>query len=296
MRTTFLRALFTLFIGGDLLAAEQQFLPENTLFLEDNKDKVGLEIEEATFNKIIDTVTAPFEGLASSHGAQLVVEKLWDDPTVNAQATQDESIWTVRFFGGLARRPEITKDGFALIVCHELGHHFGGYPFIFEWGPWPLSVEGNADYYATHYCLRSLWEGQDNSEYGNTVPKPLKTKCDQTWNDKATRDLCYRISLAGFSAADLSSKLNDEPLSIDATDPEEASGTLNWHPVAQCRFDTYVAGALCKVPFNPQIIPGKDHPSGQRSADAMNEAMRVSCPDSTVGSRPKCWFDPNDVW
>ena len=28
--------------------------------------------------------------------------------------------------GGLARRPEVSSDGFTMVICHELGHFLAG--------------------------------------------------------------------------------------------------------------------------------------------------------------------------
>ena len=41
--------------------------------------------------------------------------------------------WVVAMFGGLARRPEVTKDAFQFVVCHEVGHHLAGWPFAYDW-------------------------------------------------------------------------------------------------------------------------------------------------------------------
>jgi Zn-dependent protease with chaperone function len=53
-------------------------------------------------------------------------------------------------FGGLARDPLVTKDGFSAVICHEIGHHIAGAPRKgFSWA----SNEGQADYFATTKCL-----------------------------------------------------------------------------------------------------------------------------------------------
>jgi len=94
---------------------------------------VGLKalsgISEAQFNKVIDRVDSLFKSKIQSLGAQLVFNRNWNDGTVNAYAQRDQSnpnVWNVAMFGGLARHPQMTEDGFAVVVCHELGHHLGG--------------------------------------------------------------------------------------------------------------------------------------------------------------------------
>jgi len=66
-------------------------------------------------------------------------------------------------FGGLARHETMTPDGFATVVCHELGHHLGGVPKKFSWfgNSW-ASNEGQADYFGIMKCLRKMFEHEDN--------------------------------------------------------------------------------------------------------------------------------------
>src|SRR5476649_338081 len=107
--------------------ASAMILPPNHL---DRFDRIGIaaNITQQQFNDICDSIIAIYQPMAKIHGAVLSVNKDWTDSTVNAYAHQDTSTdWQVDMFGGLARREEITLDGFALVVCHELGHHFGGY-------------------------------------------------------------------------------------------------------------------------------------------------------------------------
>src|SRR6478609_9034269 len=66
--------------------------------------------------------------------------------------------YRVHMYGGLARRPEVTPDGFTLVVCHEVGHHFGGYPFVRD-AYWAAN-DGQADYFSTLACARRLWQNQ----------------------------------------------------------------------------------------------------------------------------------------
>ena len=47
----------------------------------------------------------------------------WKNDTVNANAQQRGRNWIVNMYGGLARRPEIFFRRFAMVLCHELGHH-----------------------------------------------------------------------------------------------------------------------------------------------------------------------------
>ena len=133
------------------IKASATILPPNNLHIYDNVNKIA-NIDEKLFNQIIDAIVDQWKPLAALHGATLTVDKKWNDGTVNAYAQQNGNVWNVAMFGGLARRPEVTPDGFALVVCHELGHHFGGY-FFYGATHW-ASAEGEADYFAHKLALK----------------------------------------------------------------------------------------------------------------------------------------------
>jgi len=253
-------------------------------------------INEATFNSIADSVVNQFRPYADLHHANLTVEKLWTDPTVNAYADQDSSgnTWTVHMFGGLARRSEITPDGFALVVCHELGHHFGGFAYYSD-TDWAAS-EGQADYFATEACARLIWgdSASENAKHRNTVPKVAKTRCDQVWNSQSDRDLCYRVADAGASLAKLLAVPDGNSVpKFDTPDSHVVKETYVDHPEAQCRLDTYLSGGLCKAQFDLRIIPGRSNVEGETSLSAEKESALYSCTTSggyTEGLRPACWY------
>ncbi len=271
--------------------ARGTILPPNDLYLQDDINRRDANITEKQFNEIIDNVISKFEPIVAKHGATLVAEKKWKDTTVNAYAQQTGNTWMVSMFGGLARRPEITPDGFALVVCHELGHHLGG--FAFKGTRW-AATEGQADYFATQACARVLWENETatNQTAGETVDAVAQNQCNKVWKNVADQNLCYRVSMASQSLATLLAFGGTLP-KFDKPDPKVVSVTYTEHPQAQCRLDTYFSGALCHVQFDLSVIPGKDHPEGQTSVAAEKVANQYSCnraSGSVVGNRPNCWF------
>ena len=96
-------------------SAEATFLPLNNLDREDSPSAPA-NIDEATFFSVIDRARIFYEPIVREHGGTLNVEARWDDPMVNAHASRTGSDWNVTMYGGLARRPEVTPDGFALVV------------------------------------------------------------------------------------------------------------------------------------------------------------------------------------
>ena len=85
-------------------------------------------------------------------------------------------------FGGLARHKLVTPDGFALVACHEMGHHLGGAPRRGGWA----SNEGQSDYYATTKCARRIWAEdnnaaimQDRISKGLEISEKAQQECDR---------------------------------------------------------------------------------------------------------------------
>jgi hypothetical protein len=239
----------------------------------------------------------------------------WNDATVNASASRQGNRWLLNFFGGMARRPELSPDAFSLVVCHEVGHHFSGFPFkkglqSTLTGSW-ASTEGQADYFATQACAKRLWRDQ-NKDIQN-VPTQITEQCTLAHLETRERNLCQRIGVASVSVSSLVAALKSQPVP-DLTTPsrDKVSSTLNNHSSAQCRLDTFMAGALCPVLFTQNgAIPGKRFLGlGQNSAQAEAEANKVSCvtlkkeknsmsleeetaePEPLKTGRPRCWFSP----
>lgn len=269
--------------------------PTNKLYLEDDLDAES-NVSEEQFNTIIDNIIKHYKPIVKAHGYDLVAEKNWDDGTVNAYASQEGNVWKVAMFGGLARRPEVTPDGFALVVCHELGHHLAGYPFYGD-NDW-ASSEGQSDYFATQACAKIGW-GQNfkkNIKFKQDVDSVAQEECDATFKKPEARALCYREAMAGQSLATLLAKLGgDTDPEFDTPDTSKVDQTSPYHPAAQCRLDTYFAGALCTKSFDSKIIPARNKKGGQDSVTAEKEAAKYSCMANQgfeVGFRPRCWFKP----
>lgn len=276
--------------------AHASILPPNNLHLQDNPT-IMANITEEEFNGIVNRIIGLYKPLAVQQGATLKSNNLWSDTTVNASASQTGTSWIINMYGGLARRPEVTPDGFALVVCHELGHHFGGFAFYGD-QDWAAS-EGQSDYFATQACARKIWSADkvENAKFRTTVGDFEKSKCDATWRSEDEQNLCYRSAAAGYSLASLLSALGrGSAPRFDTPDPKQVPSTFVNHPQGQCRLDTYFTGALCTSNFKETLIPGRRHASGQRSVEAETIASETSCMTSagfTEGVRPRCWFKPN---
>lgn len=278
---------------------KRTFMPVNDL---GDQDRIGAfegDIDEEKFNLLIDIVVEEYTPIINYFGGRFFVNRLWQDPTVNASATQtDTNDWIVNMFGGLARREEITADGFTLVICHEIGHHLGGYPFVIDWA----ANEGSSDYYAILGCARHLWRDQPETLNfdPNNIPELPRKLCDEAWYSNADRKLCYRSMAAGKSTADLLGALVRTEVLFEVRDETVVDETSDSHPNAQCRLDTYMAAAICPVVWDDTLIPGKRF-ADRNSIEAEEESVNVSCSramqaglnsldDIRLGLRPTCWF------
>lgn len=284
--STFVSSL--LFVSSAAFAAESRlsFMPPNDLDKEDSFTAGGLTEEQ--FNSVIDKAEKVYGPVFAQFGATLTIERLWSDATVNAYADQSSATaWNVHMYGGLARRAEVTEDGFAMVICHELGHHLGGYPFVEDWA----ANEGQADMHATGVCATKLFGAnmELSARAEIEVPADMKAKCDAD-RPEGERDVCYRALAAGKSLADLLAALgSDGAVNFNTPDTSVVTKTNDQHPAAQCRLDTYVAGALCGVnKWDYALIPGKNS-AQHNSLEAQAEAFSHSC-EAGDGKRPSCWF------
>lgn len=265
--------------------------PENNLKISVNSFLASEDMTEEKFNEVIDSVEKVYAPIISSLGASLNIERGWTDGTVNAYARRDTDsegnpVYTVKMFGGLARHKETTADGFALVVCHEIGHHIGGAPRKTDWNGnlrW-ASNEGQSDYWGTLKCLRRTWIGDNNQEIVKSLNVPVKVaeKCEKNFSSADDQAICKRSAMAGLSLARLLGDLRgNSDVDFDTPDTSVVTRTNHNHPAAQCRLDTYYNGSLCGIDFATDV-DGTDANIG-----TCNRAAEMQ-----EGVRPLCWFKP----
>lgn len=261
-------------------------LPENDLWISADT-KAANNMTKERFNAVIDKVEKIYEPIIAGMNGKLSIARNWDDGTVNAYAQRSGRTYKVSMFGGLARHEAITEDGFALVVCHEIGHHIGGAPKKGGWfGGW-ASNEGQSDYWATAKCLRKVFRAEpevtENTVNSMDVPDIVVKKCAEIFSDKLDQLICQRGSMAGMSTAKLFQALRNSDVEPDFAkpDPAVATRTDHSHPATQCRLDTYYQGALCSL---DEMI---DTDQGDESVGVCYRKA-----GDTDGIRPLCWFKP----
>ncbi|MDH4466672.1 MAG: hypothetical protein QE271_01330 [Bacteriovoracaceae bacterium] len=254
-------------------------VPKNNLKIYANQ-KSSNGLTEQIFNKIIDDLSAIYAPVIAERGGKLKVMRKWTDPTVNASAIQKGGNWVVNMYGGLARHDAVTPDAFALVMCHELGHHLGGLPKVksFFGSRW-ASNEGQSDYFASSKCIRKYFDAHP-VEVTATVPAKVLDKCASVWGQSDDYKICVRGAMAGSSLANLLAILGSKPLpKFDTPDISVVTATNDAHPAAQCRLDTYFQGSLCSV------LDTVDFNNKEEKTGSCYVATGVS-----LGSRPLCWY------
>lgn len=259
------------------------FAPENNRKIEVG-DKASNNMTKEMFLDAVLRVSSVYEPIVKEKGGNLIMNNRWDDATVNASAQQSGKNWQVNMYGGLARHPLVTVDGFMMVVCHELGHHIGGAPKKGGWGSAWASNEGQSDYFAGLKCMRRVLEKEDNIAIVSKmeIDAEATAKCESIYKSASEVALCQRIAMAGKSLAMLLGDLGgNSNVKFTTPDTSKVARTNDNHPQAQCRLDTYFQGSLCDKAISDDV-DGKDALKG----------VCLKKDGYELGMRPLCWYKP----
>jgi hypothetical protein len=258
-----------------------QFMPKNDMRIPVGAEFANSAMTEQTFNKILNRVEATYQNIVTKNGGQLAIQRLWSEEEVNAYADREGSVWKIYMFGGMARHPQITEDGFSLIACHELGHHLGGTPHYD--GVWATN-EGQSDYWATLKCARRIWAEDNNGSIMSriNVPTSVKRNCTTNHVNSEAAAICMRSAMAGYALGKVLASMGMTDPNFETPDQNKVPSTEHGHPEAQCRLDTYYAGAVCKANLNQDVN------SSNPEVGTCNESQGF-----TIGTRPRCWYNPD---
>ena len=174
-------------------------------------------INKSKFKAIVSKMGIEFSFLADQFDEKLLVYAGWNDSTFDQAMARRWDNAQVLVYRGLAHRKEIKQDALALIICHELGHLYGGKPL--KKGRNHISVEGQADYFATNVCLKKALEIFDKQNIESRSLRAIK-----------------------YVGMFLANNWGHAFPSVSTPDENEVNTTISDHPSPQCRFDTYMAG------------------------------------------------------
>lgn len=235
-------------------------------------------LSEGEFSEVTDRFQQFWNPiLKEKYQKSMAINSFWNESRIDASATRDnQNNLIINVFGGLARHPEITKNGLLIILCHELGHYLGGAPKSFrgksEKRSWS-SAEGQADYFATAKCIPKM------IAHNEFYPEKPFTGDDNL----CANNLCKKILSPAISVGNLFASLKSDWKRPSPTikSNQKVKTTIYQHPNPQCRLDTFIAGSLC---------------TQELDTDFDNLDPKIgSCFDDfgPEGSRPQCWFSPD---
>lgn len=239
---------------------------------------------EQDFFNMLQLVENTYRPLFKKRKIDFYLVKDWKAKYVTTTAFYQNSTFVVSIPGEFARQEGMTVDSVALAACHEIGHFLGGSPrktssHETSW----MAVEGQADYFATSKCLRRLFNNRPENraaylKLSPVVREEVKKKC-QSYQ-------CARILAASLNLIKATQKLEKDQsiLGLQLQDSSKVSETLEKHPSLQCRLDTLVAGAKCKVSLYEDFDP-YDQAAGACAHDALDV-------EEAKAARPLCWFAP----
>jgi len=231
-------AVFAFACGGEANAQQkQQFMPDNDLYKEDTQFYALNGMTEQLFTHIIQLGGDLYAPIAQQWGENLYINEMYNDSTVNASAWRDGRGNTeIRMYGGMARRQEVLPLSFALVLCHELSHLYGGSPYIEP--RLYVSAEGQSDYMGAGWCLRNIAEKlMDSTAF--PVTAYMKQLCG---SDR----ICLQRLGAANGLGTLLARLSNSPVPrYETPDQTVVSRTeVSYPKTTQCRLDTYRAGTL----------------------------------------------------
>jgi hypothetical protein len=242
------------------------------------------DISKGDFKRLIDSVKRVYIPIFKKKKMNLKIEAFWEDKQTNAYAGLRGTDRYVLIYGGYARHRFMTKDAFLSVVCHEIGHHLGGFPKKAH-GSWSSS-EGQADYFSTLKCMKEVLRSYQNNEVtalSLNLPEMVKKECRYQFPVDNDYFICLRSAKAAEDHGRVISDLTglEESLEVSLITPSEEKkfSTSLQHPSPQCRVDTKYQGALCNVPTS---IPLDDEDEKKGACHLNNFNI--------LGVRPSCWF------
>lgn len=235
------------------------------------EEDYGSLVTEQSFYTVASRVYSLYASEAQKFNRKLIIKTLdWKTPYFSAWAAKEsegDEVYSINFWGGLARLPHMTDAAFALTACHEVGHILGGKPYINISSLAHMTSEGQSDFFASALCLKK-YDQIFKLPIETEVDPYLTSRCYEKFNESAELETCLKVGVAGISLARALAFLsNYSELDVAAPSKEEVSETLfNSYPSVQCRLDTFISGALSRF----------------------DESNPLESPDAHL--RPKCWF------
>lgn len=247
-----------------------------TLFLGPLSVKAAVEIKTAKI--LLEEILLELNPAIQEQGLQ--IELNYDSkakiPSAFAKWISPKKIGQITFNESFFALNSLSQASLGLILCHEVGHFLGGRPFvtapkpqgIFNFGnKFPnMSAEGQADFFATAYCLPRI---KKLLKLEHNTPSLLEIQ-----NCEGSLECQEDLNIIGQTVstyAEIMAFLNIVTVPTESTDyshdrPDETIKNPGAYPSLSCRAETLRSGLSCQ--------------------DFEEEG---NC-SNLLELRPKCWF------
>ena len=211
-------------------------------------------VPKQRFDLVLQRLEEMFSPLFQERKRKLVFIAHWDIDVVNAYATQVEDSDVILILGGLAQHPLASEGSLILALCHELGHFLGGPPYHSDPDLSSLSVEGQADYFASAFCMKAYYHHYPppeqvlfpSSREAKELCRQKLPSPDNADDQKKEEQICLHTLQAALSGLQSLYPPNGAQYALSTPFQHQGSEiTKEGYTSPQCRLDTFVAGALC---------------------------------------------------
>lgn len=218
-------------------------------------------VSDAQVQQTISIIKSLYDPVAARLNRRYNITYRQSAPGASAGTFWDPrtKIAEISISGALARL--LTQDQVGLVLCHELGHVYGGQPYRLRYDKEPenTSTEGQADYHAMRSCMRRYLALAPATEAPQTTPF-MQQKCAAGFGPSGTEyDFCLRALAAGMFLP-IIAKANGDNIQVSYETPDarvvdktivgrwgtqtiggmEATAVLDTYPSNQCRTDTFL--------------------------------------------------------
>ncbi len=210
-------------------------------------DKTNSLINENIFSKVIHRIESLYLNDFLEKGLIVNFNYDWEMSYFSAWAHDDAPpVYSLNFWGGMARIPGMNEYGWAFIVCHEVGHLLGGAPYndikFYLWA----SAEGQADYFASAHCLKRYFSNYPYKGIKINLAESVVKQCEGNFH-------CLNSAKAADSFSKVLNYLlrDKNEASIQKRSYNKVSKTIfSSYPSKQCRVDTILNAGLCDNDFH----------------------------------------------
>lgn len=203
-------------------------------------DQFAFQNYEAVQNEFLNKFS---DKVKSLHGLDLVIFKDHESSKYLGGAQIENKKFIISYGADIFTDeiPKIDPNSFAIILCHELGHLFGGYPKkIYEGQVAWASSEGQADYFAAQICLKQLYSKATSKE------QLLANESALSQAILKHAEIFFQSLATIFDLYPGMQKFSKRP-SLSEQDATVVQETNLAYPNFQCRLDTYKAGVASQA-------------------------------------------------